>query len=286
MKTGCLVRFGLACLAALGGVAVLTAQPTRQEVLPGLDCGELAPREVRVYVPAGGVRTDTPVLVALDGHQMGAWHLAEALAGLAAQGRVVPLVVAIEAGPDRIEEYGLAGRPDYAGRGKRAADFQRFVLGTVLPAVRLRYGVTAVPARTGIMGASLGGLAALDLAWGHSEVFGFTGIFSGSFWWRGDDTSRAARQTSRLAHRLVRETPRPARLRLWFEVGTKDEAGDRDGNGVIDAIQDTTELIDELGQRGFLRGKDLVYREVKEGRHHESTWAQVLPEFLEWAGAR
>ena len=84
----------------------------------------------------------------------------------------------------------------------------------------------------------------------------------------------------------MRETPRPARLRLWFEVGTKDEAGDRDGNGVIDAIQDTTELIDELGQRGFLRGKDLVYREVKEGRHHESTWAQVLPEFLEWAGAR
>lgn len=80
--------------------------------------------------------------------------------------------------------------------------------------------------------------------------------------------------------------PRPARLRLWFEAGTKDETDDRDGNGVIDAIQDTTELIDELVRRDFVRGPDLVYREVKDGRHHESTWAQALPEFLAWAGAR
>lgn len=286
MKAGRLVRFGLACLAALGGAAVRATEPAAQEVLGGLDGGPLAPREVRVYLPPGGVRADTPVLVALDGHQMGAWHLTEALADLAAQGREVPLVVAIAAGPDRIEEYGLAGRPDHAGRGKKAAEFQRFVLEAVMPAVRRRHGVTADPARTGIMGASLGGLAALDLAWGHPEVFGFAGIFSGSFWWRGDDSSEAARRTSRLAHRLVRETPRPARLRLWFEAGTKDETDDRDGNGVIDAIQDTTELIDELVQRGFVRGPDLVYREVKDGRHHESTWAQALPEFLAWAGAR
>lgn len=283
MTAGHHCRKALTLLAMLSGVAAWAAGP---ETLAGLDPGGLAPRAVRVYVPAGGVRADTPVLIALDGHQMKAWRLEEALGGLAARGRVVPLVVAIEAGPDRIEEYGLAGRPDYAGRGKKAAEFQRFVLGTVLPAVRLRYGVGADPARTGIMGASLGGLAALDLAWGHPEVFGFAGIFSGSFWWRGDNSSPAARLNSRLAHRLVRETPRPARLRLWFEAGTKDEADDRDGNGVIDAIQDTTELIDALVERGFSRGPDLVYREVKDGRHHESTWAQALPEFLDWAGSR
>ena len=39
-------------------------------------------------------------------------------------------------------------------------------------------------------------------------------------------------------------------LRLWFQAGTRDEAEDRDGNGVIDAIQDTTELIDELAAKG------------------------------------
>ena len=258
----------------------------QQEILPGLDYAGLSPREVRVYLPEKGVTATTPVLVALDGQNMVAWRLEEALAGLAAQGRVVPLVVTIAAGADRLEEYGMAGILDYAGRGKKSAEFQRFVIASVLPAVRMRYGVTADPARTGIMGSSLGGLAAFDLAWRHSEVFGFAGIFSGSFWWRGNNASPAAQQASRLTHRLVRETPRPPRLRLWFEAGTMDETDDRDGNGVIDAIQDTTELIDELTQRGLPRGRDLVYREIKGGRHNEATWAQALPEFLEWAVAR
>lgn len=281
MQVGRDLRVWLARLLALLGAARLQAQP---EVLSGLDFHGLAPREVRVYRPAGGITAGTPVLIALDGQQMGAWRLEEALTGLAAHGRVVPLVVAIAAGAERLDEYGMADTPDYAGRGRRSADFQRFVIESVLPSVRARYHVTADPAHTGIMGASLGGLAAFDLAWRHPGAFGFAGIFSGSFWWRSDNASPAAQQGSRLAHRLVRETPRPPlRLRLWFEAGTKDETDDRDGNGVIDAIQDTTELIDELARRGFTRGPALVYREVKDGRHHEDTWAQALPEFLEWA---
>jgi enterochelin esterase-like enzyme len=215
---------------------------------------------------------------------MEAWRLEAALAALSAKGEIAePLVVAISAGNDRLDEYGMAGTPDYAGRGRKAADFQRFVVEVVLPAVRARYGVTAEPARTGVMGASLGGLAAFDLAWRHPEVFGFAGVFSGSFWWRGDDSSPAAKQASRLAHRLVRETPQPPRLRLWFEAGTKDETDDRDGNGVIDAIQDTTELMDELGRRGFRRGPDMAYVEIAGGEHNEATWARALPGFLEWA---
>ena len=261
------------------GVAELGAH---EEVLPGLDFGGLTPREVRVYVPPGGATPATPVLVALDGQMMTAWRLEEALAGLAAKGLVVPLVVAIPAGDDRLAEYGMAGSPDYAGRGGKAADFQRFVVEAVLPAVRARYGLIADPARTGVMGASLGGLTAFDLAWRHPEVFGLAGVFSGSFWWRSDNSSPAAQQASRLAHRLVRETRKPPRLRFWFEAGTKDEDSDRDGNGVIDAIQDTTELIDELARRGFKRDTDVRYIEIAGGRHNEATWARALPEFLEW----
>jgi enterochelin esterase-like enzyme len=252
--------------------------------LPGLDFGGLAPRDVKVYLPPGGTTPTTPVLVALDGQMMTVWRLEEAISGLAAQGQcTLPLVVAIPAGRDRLDEYGLAGLPDYAGRGKKAAEFQRFVVAVVLPAVRSRYGVTAEPARTGVMGSSLGGLAAFDLAWRHPEVFGFAGIFSGSFWWRGDDSSPAAKQRSRLAHRRVRETAPPPRLRLWFEAGRKDETDDRDGNGIIDAVQDTTELLTELERRGYRRGTDLAYVELPDGEHNEATWARALPAFLEWA---
>ncbi len=264
--------------------ASLTAQlGAKVETLEGLDFGKLQGREVKVYVP-DALSATTPVLIALDGQNMGAWKLEEALAGLARTGRVVPIVVAIPSGGDRVDEYGLAEALDFAGRGKLAADFQRLVVGSVLPAVRSRYQVRAEPARTGVMGSSLGGLAAFDLAWRFPETFGWAGIFSGSFWWRGEDGSPAVKQASRLTHRLVRESPpRPAVQRWWFSAGTKEETDDRDGNGVIDVVQDTTELIDALAAKGWPRGERLVYVELNGGEHNEASWARLLPQFLEWA---
>ncbi|MBA3848850.1 MAG: esterase [Opitutus sp.] len=263
------------------GVSELAAH---EEVLPPLPHATLAPREIRLYVPAGGVRAETPVLLALDGQNMPAWKLAETVAALAQAGEIrAPLVVAVPNSPQRIDEYGLAGAPDYAGRGRLAAEFQRYLTDQVLPAVVARYGLRLAPERTGIMGASLGGLSALDLAWRRPDLFGCAGVFSGSLWWRGEDGDWQAHQRSRLAHRLVRETKTKPALRLWFEAGTADEKDDRDGNGVIDAIQDTTELIDELEAKGFRRGQDVVYHEIAGGEHNERTWAQALPVFLRWA---
>ena len=255
-----------------------------EEVLPPLPHATLAPREIRLYVPSGGVQADTPVIIALDGQNMPAWKLAETVAELEKSGAIVaPLVVAVPNSPQRIDEYGLAGTPDYAGRGKLAADFQRFLTQQVLPAVAERYQLNLAPERTGLMGASLGGLSALDLAWHRSDLFGFAGVFSGSLWWRGEDGDWQAHQRSRLAHRFVREARAKPALRLWFEAGTADEKDDRDGNGVIDAIQDTTEFIDELVAKGFRRGSDVAYHEIAGGEHNERTWAQALPVFLRWA---
>jgi enterochelin esterase-like enzyme len=132
------------------------------------------------------------------------------------------------------------------------------------------------------MGASLGGLAAFDIGWQHANQFGAIGVFSGSFWWRSDDSSVEAKVASRIVHAMVRERGRRTGLRFWFEAGLYDETADRDGDGVIDAIQDTTELIEELVRCGHRRGHDLFYREVP-GDHSPATWAEYLPEFLTWA---
>jgi hypothetical protein len=51
---------------------------------------------------------------------------------------------------------------------------------------------------------------------------------------------------------------------------------------VIDAIQDTTELIDELARKGFRRGIDMVYTQVEGGEHNQATWGFILPYFLRW----
>lgn len=248
---------------------------------------ELMPRRVTVYLPPGydpARPLPYPLLVALDGQTMPQWRLAETLDELVGAGAIEPVVVAaVPASPDRIEEYGTAGQLDFAGRGRHAKAFQDLLTGEVLPWVREKHHVAADAARTGIFGASMGGLCAFDAAWRRPSVFGIAGIFSGSLWWRADNSSVAAQQASRIAHRRVRETAAQPALRLWFQAGTRDEAADRDGNGVIDAIQDTTELVDELAAKGFRRGTDVVYHESEGGEHHESTWARALPVFLRWA---
>lgn len=257
----------------------------RTEVLRDTGVRGLAERSVRVWLPPGFEEgRPAPLLLALDGQTMPQWRLGEALAELAADGRwVVPVVAAVPASAARLDEYGTAGACDYEGRGRLAALFQDYLGYEVLPAVRERFGLAADPARTGIFGASMGGLGAFDAAWRRPDLFGFAGVFSGSLWWRTDNSGPAAQQASRIAHRLVREAAAKPPLRLWFQAGTEDESSDRDGNGVIDAIQDTRELIAELAARGFREGDDVVYVEVPGGRHNEATWAGVLPEFLRWS---
>ncbi len=260
---------------------------TRKEETEPLEVRGVAPRRVSVYLPPHydpGRPRSYPLLVALDGQTMPQWRLAETLEEEVGAGRVEPFVVAaVPASVERVEEYGTADRLDYAGRGRRAKAFQDLLAGLVLPTLREHYHLADEPARTGIFGASMGGLGAFDAAWRRPQVFGFAGIFSGSLWWRADNSSGVAQQMSRIAHHRVRETARKPALRLWFEAGTNDETADRDHNGVIDAIQDTRELIDELESKGFSRGGEVAYLEVADGEHHESTWARALPEFLRWA---
>ncbi|MBI2517150.1 MAG: esterase family protein [Opitutae bacterium] len=257
----------------------------RREMLGDVPAPGLLPRDVAVYLPPDFKRGQpAPLLIALDGQMMPRWQLPETLTQLAARGgAVLPVVTAVPASLQRIEEYGLAGLPDFNGRGKLAEQFQNYLVHGVLAAMRQRYGVGFVREQTGLFGASMGGLCALDTAWRHPLEFGVAGIFSGSLWWRADDSDPAAQQASRLMHQRVRQTAAKPPLRLWFQAGTADETEDRDGNGVIDAIQDTTELIDELRAKGFRPGEDVIYRETPGGRHDEQTWAGELPEFLRWA---
>jgi len=257
-------------------------------VMGGAGVRGLADREVTVHLPpgfkAGG---HNRLLLMLDGQTAPQWRVREALAGMAAQGGAhAPVVAAVPASPERLDEYGTAGVCDFAGRGRRAKLFQDYLVYEVLPMVRERLRLEPGPEHTGIFGGSMGGLCAFDTAWRHPRVFGLAGAFSGSFWWRADDSTPAARQASRIMHRRVRETKGRPPLRLWFQAGTDDEQADRDGNGVIDAIQDTRELIQELAAKGFAEGRDRTYVEVSGGGHNEATWARVLPEFLRWAWPR
>lgn len=242
-------------------------------------------RDIYVYLPPGYWQAGRPfpTLYVNDGQDRRALRLHETLAALTAAGQIAPLiVVAIPTNEQRLYEYGTAVAPNAQELGTQAAAYAQFVTQELLPRINREFTTAAAPAQTGFLGASLGGLSAFDIVWNHPDLFGIVGVMSGSFWWRAAADETRTPPNELIAHAMVRAgTKRP--LRAWFEAATLDETADRDQNGVIDAIQDTVELIEELEALGCRRGQEILYVEVKGGRHNYDTWSRVLPHFLRWA---
>jgi enterochelin esterase-like enzyme len=211
-------------------------------------------------------------------------NLRYTLAQLYAARRIQPIiVVAIPTNEDRLHEYGTAVTVNAQGLGSKAAAYTRFLVEEVRPVIDREFRTVSGPENTAILGASLGGLSAFDIAWNHPEVFGSVGVFSGSFWWRASAADLQITPNALIMHAVVRRSQKRAGFRAWFQAATRDEVCDRDGNGVIDAIQDTLELMDELALLGYRPGVDMLYVEVKGGRHDYDTWTRVLADFLQWA---
>lgn len=243
-------------------------------------------RPIEIYLPPD--YSDDPqrkykVLYANDGQDLRGLSLNSILDALYARHAIDPIiVVAIHATNDRMNEYGLSDQPDYRQRGALATTYAHFVIDELMSFIDGHYRTLKGSLNTAIMGWSLGGLSAFDMAWQRPDKFGIVGAFSPSFWWRSDNTSPRSQQASRLAHRIVRAGIKRSGLRFWFQTGTRDESADRDRNGMIDSIQDTIELIAALKSIGYRSNREVKYVEVKDGRHTQETWAQALPLFLHW----
>ncbi|MBP6015448.1 MAG: hypothetical protein KA586_01920 [Candidatus Promineofilum sp.] len=240
-------------------------------------------RDIRVYLPPryrerDGERFD--VLYINDGQEHEALGLHETLARLTGAGRIRPIiVVTVPTNDNRLHEYGTAVALNTLGLGVLAPAYTAFFMEELIPLVDRTFRTKD---RSSLLGVSLGGLSAFDIAWSHPERFAAVGIMSGSFWWRAADEEERIDAGRRIAHSLARKAGHPPPFRLFFEAGTRDEVSDRDGDGVIDAIQDTLDLIATLSGIGC-KPDQITYVEVPGGRHDFETWARVLPVFLEWA---
>ena len=71
-------------------------------------------------------------------------------------------------------------------------------------------------------------------------------------------------------------------MKFFFEVGRLDEMSDRNNNGIIDAIDDTRDLIKELQNKGYSANNDIEYLELADGKHDVNTWSKAFPAFLIW----
>ncbi len=226
-----------------------------------------------------------PVLYANDGQDMEGVKMENTLTGLYQDNKLPKIiVVAVHTCSERLQEYGTAAMPDYKGRGSKADKYTKFVMDELMPYIHQSYRVKKEATHTAFMGFSLGGLSAFDITWHHPYAFTKVGVFSGSFWWRkkayedGYDD-----ENDRIMHNLIRQSSYKKGLKMWFEVGTADEKDDRNNNGIIDAIDDTLDLMTELEKKGYKKDADMRYLCIEGGEHNQKTWATCLPDFLTWA---
>ena len=238
---------------------------------------------VDVYRPQLQAGMQPSLLLVNDGQDLPKMPFAPIIDGLYAAGKILPLmVVAMHCSEERKLEYGTADILDYMNRGSRARYHRKFVLDELIPYIRQEYFLPVIQ-QIGYAGFSLGGLSALDVVWKHPEIFNVAGVFSGSLWWRLKDLNDGYEEsTDRIMHKLVREGKYADNLRFFFETGTQDETMDRNNNGIIDSIDDTLDLIQELENKGYDREQHIRYLELQDGRHDVPTWARAFPDFLTW----
>lgn len=222
-----------------------------------------------------------PLLIFNDGQDMEAVQLKSALKDRNKVKKPLNYIIAGIHAADRMHEYGTAGKPDYKKRGNKAEAYRIFLVEELIPFLQERYKASQAESAHAVAGFSLGGLSAFDLAWQHPEIFSSVGVFSGSLWWRSKAFKPNDPDADRIVHETVLKDGQKKGLKFWLQAGTKDETSDRNNNGIIDAIDDTLDLIKVLKEVGY-SDQDIKYVEVKDGEHNPATWGKVLPQFLDW----
>lgn len=241
-------------------------------------------REVHItLIYPKNIYKKTNVLIFNDGQDFNELEIKSSISDLLSQHKISSfLCVGIHANHNRLYEYGTASQADYKARGSEAKQHNDFIIHELLPFLKQKYEINLHG--NVIAGLSLGGLSAMDIGWNNPKEFSKIGVFSGSFWWRQkSEEDGYTDQNDRIIHNIVRAGTYKEGMKFWFEAGTNDEKSDRNNNGIIDAIDDTLDLMTELEKKGYKKNEDFVYREVEHGEHNQNTWKKVLPEFLIWA---
>lgn len=237
-------------------------------------------RDVLVWLPPGyDAQPDRryPVVYFLDGQNVfdGAtsfipgqeWGADETASRLVRSGQLPPcILVAVANTAARMDEYTWAA--DSGHGGGRSGPHQRFLLEELKPFVDRTYRTRPDPAHTGVVGSSLGGLAALDLLLQYPDVVGLAGCVSPAVWWAGNEIVTRVRAGSGHTGRI------------WLDIGT--EEGSASETGARPWLDGARALRAALLERGWQEGQGLHYEEIEGGRHNEAAWAARTGRILQF----
>ena len=256
--------------------------PVQNIVLNSIHLGREVLVDIYLLPPVDHNSRSVSLLIINDGQDLPKFHFDRMLAELYDRKEIEPILcVGIHCSADRKMEYGTARMLDYKGRGAKARRHQQFVLNELMPYINKNWGNDFKD--KAYAGFSLGGLSAIDTVWHYPELFSKAAVFSGSLWWRSKDLHHGYNEnTDRIIHKLIREGDYKPGLKFYFTTGSHDEKIDRNNNGVIDSIDDTLALIDELEKKGYKNEGDIHYINYEDGKHDVKTWGRAMPAFLKW----
>ena len=226
-------------------------------------------RRIWVYLPEGYSKTKKhyPVLYMQDGQNLfdalsssfGEWGVDECLDTLIAQGKPACIVVGIDNGPQRMNEYNPYVFQNF-GKGEGDA-YVDFLTETLKPFIDKKYRSLRDKENTMIAGSSMGGLIAYYAMLKQPTVFGKAGIFSPAFW------------TAPAIDSLTDSLAAKVNGKFFFYMGGKEGAA---------FVKDMQQVQDILGERSSA----MIYSVIDPaGKHNEKAWRKWFAEFYNWMTA-
>jgi len=225
-------------------------------------------RKIWIYLPPDYFTSvkKYPVLYMHDGQNLfdrnlsafGEWRVDESLDSLFATGDNGIVVVGIENGPNRINEYSPWVNPSYGGG--QGTQYMDWLEHNLKPYIDNNYRTNTTPKFTGIMGSSMGGLISQFGAVQYPQTVKKVGLLSPSFWF----TDTIFQQVHKLGVQ--------ADMKFYFVSGTTEDSS------MVPLMQ---AMRDSAIAKGLSpsRTKLLTWA---DGQHAEWFWAREFPAAYLW----
>jgi predicted alpha/beta superfamily hydrolase len=222
-------------------------------------------RKIWIYLPStykSSPGKRYPVLYMHDGQNIfdaytsgyGEWGVDECLDSIMQNGKNECIVVGIDNGPKRLNEYNPFNNEKF-GQGEGTA-YAAFMAETLKPFIDGHYRTLKDKTNTIIAGSSMGGLISYYTQLAYPDVFGKSGVFSPAFW----TAPGIVAATDSLAN--------TAKGKFFFYMGGLEGS---------EYLGDMYEVMQQLGTKSSA----LIYSVTDpEGRHNETAWRKWFPEFF------
>lgn len=224
-------------------------------------------RRIWIYLPEGYAKSKKryPVLYMHDGQNLfdastaafGEWGVDECLDTLIRNGKPACIVVGIDNGPKRMNEYNPY---DFQKFGEGEGDkYLAFIVQTLKPFIDKKYKTLPSKENTIIAGSSMGGLISYYAMLQYPGVFGKGGIFSPAFW---TATPSIKTVSTTLGEKMDGK--------LFFYMG------EQEGGTYVQDMKDVQEILGE-------RSDAMIYAVIDpEAGHNEQAWRKWFAEFYNW----